>query len=99
MLSGRSPHLGLTVPVFIEVRDRMSVTSTVLSKALLNVAGFRPSLKGEAPRLQSTPSLPVIRGDRQLSSATLWHRHLHHRPVQCHFRRIWDGSTFSAASH
>jgi glycosyltransferase involved in cell wall biosynthesis len=36
----------------------MSVTSTVLSKALLNVVGPRPSVKGAAPRLQSTPSLP-----------------------------------------
>src|SRR5450755_1072746 len=36
------------------------------------------------------------RGDRKLSSAALWNRHLHHRPVQRDLRGAWPRSAVGA---
>ena len=37
------------------------------------------------------------RGDRKLSSAALWNRHFHHRPLQRHFCGVRDCSTIGAS--
>ena len=66
----------------------MSLPNTSVPKAILEVAGTRPLMRIETFSAVAVEGVSTQsdRGNRELSSPALWNRHLHHRPVQRHFR-------------
>jgi len=99
---GPSKKRSLSAPVLvnlgINVANKYSVSQDSLGSRQPALSGARRSVSGSPKIAVEAVATQSNRGDRELSSATLWNRYVHYRPVRGHIGGVRDSSIAGAAS-
>ena len=87
--------------LFSPGEGKMAIPNTVFANRALEVVSSRQLVQGRPQPLARAIALEAIaaqsnRGNWELSSAAMWNRYIHHRPMQRHLRRVWECSPVGA---
>src|ERR1700680_3211318 len=99
---GLSEKWPLSAPVLTNLGTNVVAKHSVSQSGPANC---RPPPPGTRRGVSGSPKIAIEaiatqsnRGDRELSSATLWHRHVYYRPVRGPVCGVRDSSIIGAAS-